>query len=69
MTVSASAKDTDGRLLQANITALQAAVNAAVGKAHYPALSAQLDQLQRECVAHFLDVGRLTAANILSTMT
>jgi hypothetical protein len=69
MTVSASAKDPDGRLLQANIAALQTAVNAAFGKAHYAALSAQLDQLQRESVYHFLDTGRLTAANILSTMT
>lgn len=69
MTVSASAKDSDGRQLQANITSLSVAVTAASGKAHAAALSAQLDQLQREAVYHFLDTGRLTAANILSTMT
>lgn len=69
MTVSASAKDPDGRLLQSNITALQTAVNASAGKAHNAALSAQLDQLQREAVAHFMDVGRIQAATILSTLS
>lgn len=69
MAVSASSKDSDGRNLQANIAALQTAVNASVGKAHNASLSAQLDQLQRESVYHFMNVGRLTAANILSTMT
>ncbi len=69
MTVSASSKDPDGRLLQANIASLQTSVNASAGKAHNAALSAQLDQLQRELVYHFLDTGRLQAASILSTMT
>lgn len=69
MTVSASAKDSDGRQLQSNISALQTAVNASAGKSHNAALQAQLDQLQRELVYHFLNVGRLQAATILSTMT
>lgn len=69
MTISASSKDSDGRQLQSAIAALQIRVNAAAGKSQAPALNAQLDQFQRELVAHFLDVGRLNAANILSTMT
>ncbi|HEV2178340.1 MAG TPA: hypothetical protein VGU20_31085 [Stellaceae bacterium] len=69
MTVTANPRDNDGRQLASHVSSLQTAVNAASGKAHYPALSAQLDQAQRELVAHYLDVGRLTAANILSTMT
>lgn len=69
MTVSASAKDSDGRNLQANIAALQTALNASAGKAHNAALAAQLDQLQRESVYHFMNIGRLQASSILSTMT
>jgi hypothetical protein len=69
MTVSASSKDSDGALLQTKIAALSTAVTAAVGKAHYAALSAALDQAQREAVYHFLDTGRLLASSILSTMT
>lgn len=69
MTVSASARDTDGRQLQAAIAALQTRATAATGKAQFAALSAQLDQIQRESVHHFLNVGRLNAASILSTMT
>lgn len=69
MTVSASSKDPDGRQLQAAIAALQTRVNAAAGKSQAAALNAQLDQIQREAVYHFLDTGRLQAASILSTMT
>lgn len=69
MTVSASSKDSDGRQLQANIAALQTRVTAATGKSQAAALNAQLDQLQRELVAHFMNVNRLVAASILSTMT
>ncbi|MDE2097046.1 MAG: hypothetical protein KGL39_07355 [Patescibacteria group bacterium] len=69
MTVTPNPRDNDGRLLASNITALTTAVNAASGKAHYNALSVQLDQLQRELVQHYLEVGRLSAANILSTMS
>ena len=69
MTVSASARDTDCRQLQASIAALQTRVTAATGKPQAAALNAQLDQLQRESVHHFLNTGRLSAASILSTMT
>ncbi len=69
MTVSASSKDTDGAFLQTKIAALSTAATAAAGKAHQAALAAALDQAQREAVIHFMDHGRLTAANILSTMT
>jgi di/tricarboxylate transporter len=69
MTVTASPKDSDGAALSAKVTALttaQAAVSSPLTKA---ALSAVLDQTQRELVYHYLDTGRLVAANILSTMT
>lgn len=69
MAVTPNPKDNDGRLLQANVNALQIATNAASGKSHFAALSAQLDQAQRELVSHFLNVGRLQAASILSTMS
>lgn len=69
MTVSASSKDSDGRALQANIAALQIRVTAATGKPQAATLNAQLDQFQRELVAHFMNVNRLQAATILSTMT
>lgn len=68
MTVTPFPRDNDGRLLNANIALLQTAVNAASGKAHFTALSLQLDQAQRELVHHYLEVGRLSAASILSTM-
>lgn len=69
MTVKASAKDTDGALLDSRVATLQTAANAASGKAHSAALLAALDQAQRELVHHYLDVGRITAANILSTLS
>lgn len=69
MTVSASPKDSDGAALSTKVTALSTTVTAASGKAQAASLSAALDQTQRELVYHYLDVGRLTAANILSTMT
>ena len=69
MTVSASPKDSAGAALSASVTALSTALTAAVGKPQYASMSAALDQAQRELVYHYLDVGRLIAANILSTMT
>lgn len=69
MTVSASPKDSDGAALNVKVTGLSTAVTAAAGKPQAASLSAALDQTQRELVYHYLDVGRLTAANILSTMT
>lgn len=69
MAVVASPKDADGARLATNVTALSTLATAATGKAHAASLSASLDQAQRELVQHYLNVGRLTAANILSTMT
>lgn len=69
MTVSPSPKDTSGTLLNTNVALLSTAVTAAAGKAHASSLSAALDQAQRELVYHYLDIGRLQAATILSTMT
>lgn len=69
MTVSASPKDSDGAALSAKVTSLVTSVAAAAGKPQAASMSATLDQTQRELVYHYLDVGRLTASNILSTMT
>lgn len=69
MTVTARQSDTDGLLLQANITALTAQIVITSGTLHKYQMQLQLDRLQRELVYHYLDTGRLNAANILSTMT
>lgn len=69
MTVKPSAKDSDGGALDVKVTSLAATATASAGKPQAAAISAALDQAQRELVYHYLDTGRLTAANILSTMT
>lgn len=69
MTVTARQSDTDGLLLQANITALTAQIAITSGTLHKYQMQLQLDRLQRELVYHYLDTGRLNAANVLSTMT
>jgi hypothetical protein len=71
MTVTAYPKDIDGSNLSAAVTTLttQLAAIASTSNATKAALTAKLDQAQRELVYHYLDTGRLTAANILSTMT
>lgn len=69
MTVTARPNDRDGVLLQANITALTAQIAITSSPLHKNAMSVQLDQIQRELVYHYLDVSRLNAASILSTMT
>lgn len=69
MTVTARPSDTDGKLLQANITSLTSQIAVTSSPLHKNAMSVQLDQLQRELVYHYLDVGRITAANILSTLS
>lgn len=69
MTVSASPKDSSGAFLTTAVASLTTAVAAAAGKPHAASLSAALDQANRELVYHYLDVGRLNAATILSTMT
>lgn len=69
MTVKPSAKDTAGADLDTKVTTISTASTAAAGKAHAASLNASLDQAQRELVYHYLNIGRLSAANILSTMT
>lgn len=69
MTVTPRPNDTAGTLLQSNITALNTQISATSSPLHKAAMQAQLDQLQRELVYHYLDNNRLIAANILSTMT
>ena len=69
MTVTANPRDTDGVLLQANITSLTSQINVTSSPLHKAAMNAQLDQLQRELVAHYMDVGRIKAATVLSTLT
>ena len=69
MTVTANPRDSEGVRLAAAVATLQTAKNLAVGKPHGPSLEAALDQAQRELVLHYVMVGRLNAASILSTMS
>lgn len=69
MTVTASPKDTDAMLLQANITALTAKLLVTSGTLTKHQMQIKLDQLQRELVVHYVEHGRLNAATILSTMS
>lgn len=69
MTVGVPAGDSNAAVLQANITALTAKLTITKGLLHVEAMKVRLDQLQRELVYHYMDTGRLNAANILSTMS
>jgi hypothetical protein len=69
MTVVARPRDADGAALLTRITNLTATANALAAGPAKDAANAQLDQAQREAVIHFLNVGRITAANVLSTLT
>lgn len=69
MTVTANPRDTEGARLATAVTGLQNQLNATSSTLHKESLKAALDQAQRELVLHYLMVGRLTAANILSTMS
>lgn len=69
MTVTASPRDSEGARLAASITTLTTQVNNTTSTAHKASLAAALDQAQRELVLHYVMVGRLIAANILSTMS
>jgi hypothetical protein len=69
MTVVAYPKDPDGMLLQANINALTTQLNNTSATLVKEAVRVKLDQAQRELVYHYLDVGRITAATILSTLS
>ena len=69
MTVLATSKDPDGLLLQTQITSLNTQINNTASTLTKESLRIKLDQLQRESVYHFLDVGRITAATVLSTLS
>lgn len=69
MTVLATSKDPDGLLLQTQITALNTQINNTASTLTKESLRIKLDQMQREAVYHFLDVGRITAATVLSTLS
>lgn len=69
MTILPNSRDTDGVLLNNNITLLTAAIANQGNALTKHSMSLKLDQLQRELVAHYLDVGRLNAATILANLT
>jgi hypothetical protein len=69
MTVSPRPGDSDGYLLNSNITTLNTQINSTGSTLHKESMKQKLDQLQRELVYHYLDNGRLSAASILSTMS
>ena len=69
MTVVAHPGDNDGVLLQADINSTTAQLNSTSNTLVKEAIRLKLDQLQRELVYHYLDVGRITAATILSTLS
>lgn len=69
MTVGVPQGDSNAALLQSNINALNTKLGITTGTLHVEAMKRRLDQLQRELVYHYLNTGRLNAANILSTMS
>lgn len=69
MAVTPGPKDVDGTQLQAGITALTAAIAAMSSTLTKHSMSVQLDHLQRQLVGHYLDVNRIQAATILSTLS
>lgn len=69
MTVTAHPKDHDAMTLKANIDALVAKAAVTSSTLTLSAMNAKLDQLQRELVIHYIEIGRLNAASILSTMS
>jgi hypothetical protein len=69
MTVVAYPKDPDAVLLQANINAITTQLNNTSSTLVKETIRLKLDQLQRELVYHYMDVGRITAATILSTLS
>lgn len=70
MAVTASLKDRDGQVIDAKITALAAARTAApAGTAVRVAIDAQTEQTQVDAVNHYIRLGRISAATILSTLS
>ncbi len=70
MAVTAGAGDTAGKILDGTITSLQAAQTAAVsGSVQYVMLNDKIRNAQLEAVQHYLQVGRILPATILSTLS
>lgn len=72
MAVVARAGDVAGVVRDSSIAALTAQVaviNKSVSPLHYHAAVQALDRLQQETVLYYQANGRITAANILSTLS
>lgn len=69
MSVGVPQGNKNAAALQAGIDSLNTKLTVTTGTVQKEAMKVKLDQLQRELVYHYLDTGRLTAANILSTMS
>lgn len=70
MAVTASLKDRDGQILDAKITSLTAALNAMpAGNPSRVSMASQVEQAQVDAVNHYIRVGRISVATILSTLS
>lgn len=70
MAVTASLRDRDGQIIDAKIVSLTAAIAAMPTGAHGRyALAAQVEQAQVDAVNHYIRLGRISAATILSTLS
>jgi hypothetical protein len=69
MTVTAFPKDSAGAALATAVTARTTAAAALANGPAKVAANVQLDADQQALVIHYMEHGRLTAANILATMT
>lgn len=70
MAVTAAAQDTAGKILDGNITSMNSAITAATaGSVQAQMLADKLRNAQLEAVLHYLQVGRIQPATILSTLS
>lgn len=70
MAVTASLKDRDGQILDAKITSLNAAMTAMpAGSPQRVSMTSQVESAQVDAVNHYIRVGRLSVATILSTLS
>lgn len=70
MAVTASLKDRDGQIIDAKITSLTTAMNAfAAGSSARNSMAAQIELAQVDAVNHYIRVGRISAATVLSTLS
>lgn len=69
MAVTARSNDNDGKILDANIANLTAAVANTSSTITKEVLRSKLDQAQREAVLHYMEHNRITAATVLSTLS